>query len=96
MVLIHAKVSLINYPVATIFSQVDVTLGECLISQSSATYPYSAIMECLLNYSEGTLKTQFSSGLFSKDTTGVSMESNYPSTCANKGLEARALYCAKS
>ena len=88
--------SLINYPVATIFSQVDVTLGECLISQSSATYPYRAIMECLLNYSEDTLKTQFSAGLFSKDTAGGSMESTDPSTGANKGLAARARYCAES
>ena len=91
-----AKVSLINYPVATIFSQVDVTLGERLISQSSATYPYRAIMECLLNYSEDTLKTQFSAGLFSKDTAGGSMESTDPSTGANKGLAARARYCAES
>jgi hypothetical protein len=91
-----AKVSLINYPLATIFCQVDVTLGECLISQSSATYPYSAIMECLLNYPEDTLKTQFSAGLFSKDTAGVSMESKDSSTGANKGLEARACYCAES
>jgi hypothetical protein len=51
-----AKVSLINYPLATIFSQVNVTLGEHLISQSSATYPYRGIMECLLNYYEDTIQ----------------------------------------
>ena len=34
-----------------------------------------------------TLKTQFSGGLFSKDTAGASMEAIDPSTCENKGSE---------
>lgn len=34
-----APVGLINYPLNTIFSQCDVTLGDRLISQSSATHP---------------------------------------------------------
>ncbi|XP_062383562.1 uncharacterized protein F54H12.2-like [Sardina pilchardus] len=63
-------VSVINYPIQTLFSQCDVRVGERLISQSSNTHPYRSILECLLNYSKATLETQFSAGLFSKDTAG--------------------------
>ncbi|KAL1276507.1 hypothetical protein QQF64_036130 [Cirrhinus molitorella] len=62
--------SLINYPAATIFSQVDVSLGDRLISQSSSTYPYRCIIKSLLNYSKDTLESLFSAGLFFKDTAG--------------------------
>ena len=40
-----APVGLINYPLNTLFSQCDVTLGDRLISQSSATHPYRAMIE---------------------------------------------------
>ncbi|KAI3373857.1 hypothetical protein L3Q82_022429 [Scortum barcoo] len=41
-------VSLINYPLNTMFSQCDVTVGDRLISQSSATHSYRAMIEILL------------------------------------------------
>nr|XP_006632725.1 PREDICTED: uncharacterized protein F54H12.2-like [Lepisosteus oculatus] len=65
-----ARVSLVNYPIAAIFSQVDITVGDRLISQSNNCYPYRAFIESVLNYSEETLKTQNSTGLFYKDTAG--------------------------
>ncbi len=79
-----AKVGLINYPGATIFSQVDVTLGDRLISQSSSTFPYRCIIESLINYGKDTLESVFSAGLFHKDTAGhmdvqVSKRSGYTS-----------------
>nr|XP_033771448.1 uncharacterized protein F54H12.2-like [Geotrypetes seraphini] len=63
-----AKVALVNYPIASIFSQLDVTLGDQLISQSNNCYPYRALIELIFNYGEGALKSQFTSGLFYKDT----------------------------
>src|SRR4029434_2033153 len=45
-----ATVGLVNYPGCTIYSQVDVSLGDRLISQGSNTYPYRCIIECLMNY----------------------------------------------
>lgn len=63
-----ADVGFINYPGCTLFSQVDIMLGDRLITQSSNTYPYRGIIECLLNYGQDTLDTQFSTALFSKDT----------------------------
>ncbi|XP_050791558.1 uncharacterized protein F54H12.2-like [Gopherus flavomarginatus] len=66
----NAEVGLVNYPVASIFSQLDVTLGHRLVSQSNNCYPYKAFIESVLNYSDDTLVTQFSAGLFYKDTAG--------------------------
>ncbi|XP_053323790.1 uncharacterized protein F54H12.2-like [Spea bombifrons] len=65
-----ARVSLINYPIATLFNQLDVTLGDRLISQSNNLYSYRAYIETLLNYSADALSTQFTAGLFYKDTAG--------------------------
>ena len=42
------EVGFINYPGAALFSQVDISLGDRLITQSSNTYPYRCIIESLL------------------------------------------------
>ncbi|KAI4887500.1 hypothetical protein NFI96_002413, partial [Prochilodus magdalenae] len=85
-----AAVRLINYPGATIFSQVDVSIGDGLISQSSSTYPYRSIIECLANYGRDTLETAFSAGLFYLDTTGHMDETNPARN--NNGLTKRASF----
>ncbi|XP_062841285.1 uncharacterized protein F54H12.2-like [Trichomycterus rosablanca] len=85
-----AAVGLINYPGATIFSQVDVSLGDRLISQSSSTYPYRSIIECLANYGKDTLETVFSAGLFYQDTAGHMDETNPAGN--NLGLTTRAAF----
>ncbi|CAI5669519.1 unnamed protein product [Oreochromis niloticus] len=90
-----AGVALINYPLNTIFSQCDVILGDRLISQSSATHPYRAMIETLLNFSEDTLKSQFSAGLFYKDTAGA-MDSTVINNGPNKGIQQRAVFTAES
>ncbi|XP_077076721.1 uncharacterized protein F54H12.2-like [Siphateles boraxobius] len=89
-----AKVGLINYPAATMFSQVDVTLGDRLISQSSSTYPYRCILESLINYGKDTLESTFADGLFHKDTAGY-MGVNEPAG-RNAGLTKRSGYTAES
>ncbi len=89
-----AKVGLINYPGATIFSQVDVTLGDRLISQSSSTYPYRCIIESLINYGKDTLESVFSAGLFHKDTAGH-MDVQDPAG-HNAGLSKRSGYTSES
>ncbi|KAM7149938.1 uncharacterized protein F54H12.2-like [Macrochelys suwanniensis] len=89
-----AKVGLVNYPVASIFSQLDVTLGDCLVSQSNNCYPYRAFIELLLNYSDDTLATQFSAGLFYKDTAGQHEETDLDE--GNLGFVRRAKLTAQS
>lgn len=88
-------VGLINYPLNTIFSQCDVILGDRLISQSSSTHPYRAMIETLLNYSEDTLKSQFSAGLFYKDTAG-DIDSIVTSNGPNRGLTQKAVFMDQS
>ncbi|XP_069061890.1 uncharacterized protein F54H12.2-like [Pleurodeles waltl] len=50
------------------FNQVDITLGDRLITQNDNMYAYRACMESILNYSSDALVTQHSAGLFYKDT----------------------------
>ena len=90
-----AAVGLLNYPLNTMFSQCDVILGDRLISQSSATHPYRAMIETLLNYSEDTLKSQFSAGLFYKDTAGA-IDSIVVNNGPNRGLNQRASFTTNS
>ncbi|XP_072562255.1 uncharacterized protein F54H12.2 [Paramormyrops kingsleyae] len=52
------------------------------------------MIECLLNYSAGTLSRQFTCGLFYKDSSGA-MEDTDPDG-DNKGLEKRAAFSARS
>lgn len=89
-----ADVGFINYPGCSLFSQVDIMLGDRLITQSSNTYPYRALIECLLNYGEDTLATQFSTGLFCKDTAGKMDETSI--TGDNEGLAQRGEYTSES
>lgn len=90
-----AAVGLINYPLNTIFDQCDIILGDRLISQSSATHPYRAMIETLLNFSEDTLNSQFSAGLFYKDTAGA-MDSIVTDDGPNQGLNKRAAFTTES
>ncbi|XP_030434113.1 uncharacterized protein F54H12.2-like [Gopherus evgoodei] len=89
-----ATVGLVNYPVASIFSQLDVTLGDHLVSQSNNCYPYRAFIESVLSYSNDTLATQFSAGLFYKDTAGPHKEMELDGR--NLGFVRRAKLMAQS
>ncbi|XP_039537536.1 uncharacterized protein F54H12.2-like [Pimephales promelas] len=89
-----SKVGPINYLGATMFSQVDITLGDRLISQSSNTYPYRCLIESLLNYGKDTLQSLFSTSLFQLDTAGE-MDDSDPAG-ENEGLLKRSTYTRRS
>ena len=69
---LHAdtQVGLVNLFLHSLFSQVDVSLNERLISASTNTYPYRAMIESLLNYGEEAKTSQLSMAMFYKDTAG--------------------------
>nr|XP_042702048.1 uncharacterized protein LOC101935889 [Chrysemys picta bellii]XP_042702049.1 uncharacterized protein LOC101935889 [Chrysemys picta bellii] len=90
-----ARVALTNYPIATFFNQMDVTLGDCLISQSNNCYPYRALIELILNYSHDILTVQISAGGFHKDTAGAH-ESTILDGTGKKGFMHRARLMASS
>lgn len=91
-----ARVALVNYPIASIFSQLDVTLGDRLISQSNNCYPYRAMIETLLNYSGETLASQFTMGGFYKDTPGQMDSTVRADPAPNMGFALRAKLTAGS
>ncbi|XP_065421270.1 uncharacterized protein F54H12.2-like [Chrysemys picta bellii] len=91
---VDAEVGLLNYPVASIFSQLDVSLGDRLISQSNNCYPYRAFIELVLNYSNNALATQFFASLFYKDTAGQHEETELDG--GNLGFVRHAKLMAES
>ena len=64
------QVGPVNLFLHSLFSQVDVSLNERLISASTNGYPYRAMIESLLNYAEKAKTSQLSMAMFYKDTGG--------------------------
>ncbi|XP_069068403.1 uncharacterized protein F54H12.2-like [Pleurodeles waltl] len=89
-----ARVAPITYPIATMFNQVDINLGDRLVTQSDNMYAYRAYIESILNYSFDVLDTKLSAGLFYKDT-----EAHFENTAldgGNEGFKKRASFAAGS
>jgi len=72
-----------------LFSQVDVSLNGTLITASTNTYPYRAMMETLLSYGKDAKRTQLTSGLFYKGRTGRMDSVDLADSAANDGLVKR-------
>ncbi|XP_069098355.1 uncharacterized protein F54H12.2-like [Pleurodeles waltl] len=86
------KGALMAYPIATMFNQVEINLGDRLIMQSDNMYAYRAYIESILNYSCEALDTQLPAGLFYKDT-----EAQFEDTTldgGNNGFKKRASFVA--
>ena len=83
----------------SMFSQVDVSLNGTLISSSTNTYPYRAMLETLLSYGEDAKKSQLTCELFYKDDAGR-MESTLTATAdgnhPNAGLQSRRIHARQS
>jgi hypothetical protein len=65
-----AKVGPTNLFLHSMFSQVDVSLNNVLVTSSVNTYAYRAMIETLLNYGEDAKNNHLQSGLYYKDTPG--------------------------
>ena len=73
----EAKARLVNYPIASLFQQVDVLLDGNLISSSTNTYPYRAILEVLSGY-EQVAKTTFNFKYFSTFQLAMCLNGEMP------------------
>jgi len=62
----ETKVGPVKLFLHSLFSQVDVSLNEQLISPSTNTYSYRAMIETLQNYGEDAKSSQLSMALFTK------------------------------
>jgi len=60
----------VNLFLHSLFSQVDIELNGTLITSSTNTYPYPAMLDTLLSYGEDVKKTQLTSALSYKDEAG--------------------------
>ncbi|XP_022088653.1 uncharacterized protein F54H12.2-like [Acanthaster planci] len=80
----------VNLLLHSLFSEVDVTLNDKLVSSSSNAYPYRALLETLLTYGPPAKASQLTAALFYKDTAGK-MDSGDPTAEEkfNKGLKRR-------
>lgn len=79
---------LINLPLHTLWTQVDVCLQQKLVSPSTTNYCYKAFVETLLSYDKNAKDTQLQAAGFFKDYAPA-MEATHPITGGNTGLSAR-------
>ena len=87
-----------NLFLQSLFSQVNVSLNDKLLTPSATTYPYRAMIETLLNFGPAAKQSQMTSGLYYKDTPGK-MDVVNPLAAdanANMGLKKRRSFIATS
>ena len=91
------RVGPVNLFLHSLFSQVDVSLNDRVITPSTPTYPYRAMIESLLQYGPEAKQTQLTTALFYKDTSGQ-MDQNDPlaTDSINLGLKKRHAFIKKS
>ena len=80
-----------NYPIASLFNQVDVILDGKLRSSATNTYAHRIILEVLLNYDKEAAESQLGCGLYCKDTAGQMEEMDISANPdLNMGLGTRS------
>ena len=90
----NADVAPVNNFFHSLFSQVDISLNNTLVTPSENTYAYRAIIENILNYDRGAKKSQLSSEFYYRDTSFKFEDSKLGGE--NSGFKARANMSAKS
>ncbi|MCP4094646.1 MAG: hypothetical protein GY748_00220, partial [Planctomycetaceae bacterium] len=96
---VNEKVSIINYPGATLFQDIEVVLNDKTITYAGSNYAERAIMETLLSFGKDAGTSWLQAGLYYKDTAGkmdIAEPSPADATTANEGLKKRAEFTANS
>lgn len=62
------NISLINYPIASVFNNISVTWNDVAVSQSTPNYAHRAYIEALLAYGQEAKSSWLKQGMFYKDT----------------------------
>lgn len=88
-----ADIGPVNNWLHSLFSQVDVSLNERLITPSTNTYPYRAYIETLLTYGPAAKQSQLTQSLWYQDTAGHLEDT----TSENVGFKQRRMWtlCSK-
>ena len=80
--------ALINLPLHTLWSQVDVSLQQKLVNPATNNYCYKALLETLLSYDKSAKESQLQAAGYYKDTAST-IEATHPITGGNVGLTGR-------
>jgi len=86
----------VNLFLHSLFSQVDISLNGTLITASTNTYPYRAMMETLLRYGEDAKSSQLTSALYYKDQPGRMDSVDFVDNARNSGLAKRRAIARQS
>ena len=83
----------VNYWMHSLFSQVDVSLNDVLVTPSENTYPYRAYIETMLNYGREAKQSYLTGALWYRDSTN-----HFDETAGdeNKGLRSRREIASRS
>ena len=84
-----AAVGPVNLFLHSLFSQVDISLNGALITSSTNTYPYRAMLETLLSYGQDAKASQLTSALYYKDGAGNMDSVTFDDENVNEGLATR-------
>ena len=79
----------VNLFLHSLFAQVDISLNGTLITSSTNTYPYRAMLETLLSYGRDAKKSQLTSALYYKDVAGRMDSIDFADAAVNAGLATR-------
>ncbi len=81
----------INLFLHSLFSEVDITLNDTLVTASNNTYAYRSYLETLLSYGTGAKTSQLTSALYYKDTASHFENSNpHDDAAENMGFKRRS------
>ena len=89
----NAEVGPVNLFLHSLFSQVDVSLNDTVITPSENTYPYKAYIETVLNRGIEAKKGHLTAACYYKDTAGKMDETQ---ATDNEGLQKRVALAAGS
>ena len=90
------KVGPSNLFLQTLFSQVDVSLNDKMITESTNTNPYKALISTLLTYGSDAKRSQLTAEMFYKDTAGKMDVVDPSATSPNQGLKTRYSFIKES
>jgi len=81
----------INLFLHSLFSEVDITLNDTLITPSNNTYAYRSYLETILSFGAGAKTSQLTSALYYKDVAGSMEDANpHDANAANSGFKKRS------
>jgi len=86
----------VNLFLHSLFLQVNISLNGTLITASTNTYPYRAMMETLLSYGEDAKTSQLTSALYCKDLPGRMDSVDFADNARNSGLAKRRAIARQS